>query len=152
MPTTADSIALATARLEQLVGIPYKLGSTDAGVGLDCLSLIPHACAIIGETLGDRRRWVAPLPPGYPFPEPAPGEPWLTDEAIGEWALSWTPIRRPRFGAMVTFGEDHVGLFADHPPTRVLHASKIAGSVVLQRYTQIKRWTSGIYVLKGRAR
>ena len=117
--------ATQTAQLGDLVGVPYVLGGTHPGAGLDCWNLVRQAC----------RRWHGVALPVVASADAQHGAD-LAPALHAARAAGWRPVRAQAQAGDVLFmrsprGRRHVG-FVVHERGRLelLHAA--AGGSVCQ--------------------
>ncbi len=113
-----------------LVGTPYVYGSRDMCTGLDCLTTIASAYAMLGM--------VFPLPDDY-------GPDFIPDESFEQWA-EYFEACDPEPWAIVDMSPSHAGLLMPNLRT-ILHCRETTG-VVLDRRSNLKHLIKGYFRLR----
>ncbi len=104
--------------VQDLVGMPYRLGARLPGPATDCFGLVMECCRRIGRTIPD---------PYQSSERPMDVKQWIADRLDG-----WRPCQAPVAGGVVEFRSHdqpaHVGFLLS--ATDFLHSTKKTGAVI----------------------
>lgn len=104
--------------IDDLIGIPYRLGARLPGPATDCFGLVVEICRRLGRPIPD---------PFVSSEQPVDAKQWIAERLAG-----WTPVDHPVIGGVVelvgTDSPGHVGYLLTE--REFLHSTKKTGAII----------------------